>query len=191
MRQNKGPPTREDMEIAARVYERHKGVMYKTVLEHIRDRSEADAAVHEALMRLARCAGTLERLDEKALAVYAAETVRSTVLDLERRRGAELRHITEAAPETLEALGADPGPEAAYLEREARQERSRRLREALFQLSETDRELLIGRYILGESDEVLARRVGVLPASVSMKLTRARRRARRLMEGKEAEGHES
>ena len=49
-------------------------------------------------------------------------------------------------------------------------------------LDENTRWLLEARYILDYSDGELARELGVKPDSVRMALTRARRKARRLME---------
>ena len=53
-------------------------------------------------------------------------------------------------------------------------------------LAPVDGELLIGKYILNLSDEALAQALGVRARSVQMKLTRARHRARILMERMES-----
>ena len=49
-------------------------------------------------------------------------------------------------------------------------------------MSAEDRALLEGKYILGDSDEMLARTLHCKPSSIRMKLTRARRRALKLLE---------
>lgn len=54
-------------------------------------------------------------------------------------------------------------------------------------LDENTRWLLEARYILDYSDGELARELGVKPDSVRMALTRARRKARRLMESQHNE----
>lgn len=178
-------PRQTDMEFVAGVYERHKGVMYKTALECLSDSTEKDAVVHDAVVRLASHADTLRRLNEKALAVYVASTVRSVALNHERRQQTERRHIVDADFSDLDDLSAGPSYEDLYVEAEAGRDRLHYLREALSEIDETDRELLVGKYLAGESDEDLARRLGVKPESVRMKLTRARRRVRRIIEEKE------
>lgn len=55
-------------------------------------------------------------------------------------------------------------------------------KQGLGQLSAEDRALLEGKYILGDSDEMLARTLHCKPSSIRMKLTRARRRALKLLE---------
>ena len=178
-------PQQTDMEFVAGVYERHKGVMYKTALECLSDSTEKDAVVHDAVVRLASHADTLRRLNEKALAVYVASTVRSVALNHERRQQTERRHIVDADFSDLDDLSAGPSYEDLYVEAEAGRDRLHYLREALSEIDETDRELLVGKYLAGESDEDLARRLGIKPESVRMKLTRARRRVRRIIEEKE------
>lgn len=180
------PAPGADRELVRAIYEQHKGVMYRTARANVRDQAEADDVVNDALMRLFRNAGKLAGMERRAVAVYVADTVLSAAVDNERRHRAERRH-TEAAPVTVPEEYI-PGPEAGLLEREERSGRVLLLREALGELSEADRVLLVGKYVEGASDRALAERLGVKPASVRMKLTRARQRIRRIMERKEAGG---
>ena len=62
------------------------------------------------------------------------------------------------------------------------------MRQALEELSDDDRALLLGKYASGRSDEELARMLGVRPDSIRKKLHRARQRAQRIILRKEAEG---
>jgi len=182
-------PAREsDMALVADIYERHKGIMYKTALECIGDDSDKSVVVHDAIVRLVEHADTLRRLSESALAVYVSATVRSVALNRERRRNLERRLIVDADISEVDDIDAGPTYEERFIEEEAHRDRLRYLREALSELSDTDRELLVGKYMSGESDESLAKRFGVSPESIRMKLTRARRRAKKIIERKES-GH--
>ena len=183
MKQNREAPTAEDMLLVPSIYEKHKGVFYRLALARAGD--AADDAVSEALLRLFRNAGTLRGLHERQIVDYVAETVLSAASDLERRQRAEQRRLILLDPEEAELSGQQvSGPEEGVLETEERACRLRLLREALAELCETDRLLLVGKYLNGESDAQLAERIGVRPGSVRMKLTRARRRAlRKLREG--------
>ncbi len=182
-------PAREaDMALVAEIYERHKGIMFKTALECIGDDADKGVVVHDAIVRLAEHADTLRKLNDPALAVYVAATVRSVALNRERRKRLDRRLIMDV--DISEVDGVDRGPtyEEQFIEAEAHKDRLRYLREALSELQDTDRELLVGKYMTGESDEELAQRFGISPESVRMKLTRARRRAKKIIERKE-NGH--
>ena len=177
-----------DMAFVAEVYERHKGIMYKTAIECIGDDADKTVVVHDAIVRLVEHADTLRKLNESALAVYVAATVRSVALNRERRKSLERRLIMDVDISEVDDIDSGPTYEERFIEEEAHRDRLRYLREALSELSDTDRELLVGKYMSGESDESLAKRFGVSPESIRMKLTRARRRAKKIIERKES-GH--
>ena len=168
------------------VYEKHKGIMYKTALECSGDGAEKDTIVHDSLLRLARHTDTLRQLNEHALAVYVAATVRSVAFNSERRKRTERRRLVDADVSEVESVDPAPSYEEQYIEAEAHKARLQYLRDSLAELDETDRELLVGKYMAGQSDEELAQRFGIKPESVRMKLTRARRRVRKMIERKES-----
>lgn len=185
MRRTPRPATSADKELVQALFEQHKGIMYKTARANVRDPAEADDVVNEALMRLFRSAEKLSGMDRPAVAAYVANTVFTTAVDNERRHVAERRRAERAAAVMPEDIY--PGPEEGFFEREERSGRVRLLHEALSELPEADRILLLGKYVEGVSDRALAARIGVKPASVRMKLTRARQRVRGIIERKEAE----
>ena len=186
--QSTGPPTAEQMQLVQSLYERYKGLFYQVASERARDGAETDDVVSEALLRLFRNADRLRGLEERALVDYIADTLRSVATDFGRRHGTERRLFFSLEEDDLPAM-PEPGPEERYLLREGEQSLRRHLRETLLELSETDRALLVGRYYENATDEELARQLGVRPASIRMKLTRARKRARRILERKEGGGH--
>lgn len=178
------PPSAEGLRAAAELYEKHKGMMLKTAADHLRDETLAEDAVHDAVLRLAQRGARLRDMSEAEAARYAKLTVRSAAVDLERRLH---RERLEALEETPDALLTDPGtPEEDYIARDTEARRLSLLPLVLDRLPPADRELLIGKYILDQSDEALARSLGVRPKSLLMKLTRARRKARILLERMES-----
>mgnify|MGYP002626274011 CR=1 FL=1 len=186
MSRTQRPASSADREIVRVIYEQHKGVMYRTARANVRDQAEADDVVNDALMRLFRKADKLAAMDRPAVAAYVANTVFSAAMDNERRHHAERRRTERAC--TVMPDETVPGPEEGFLEHEERSDRVRLLHEALEELPEADRVLLVGKYVEGVSDQMLAARIGVKPASVRMKLTRARQRIKRIIERKEADG---
>ena len=179
--------TPADMEFIFSLYERHKGVMYKTALDmDVRDEDRRNDAVHEALLRLPDKIDTLRSLGDKGRAAYMASVVRNVIRAWNRRGRVERVRLVDADVSELTEL-SDDGFETELIEREARRQRLVFMWEALGELSESDRALLIAKYVDGKSDAEIARRLGKSPSSIPQKLTRAKRRARRLILRKEGE----
>ena len=178
-----GPPTAEQMWFVEGLFRKYRALMYKYARGRDRDQHEADDIVSEALKRLFRNADTLMALAEYQQSDYIVTTIRSVVGDHYRRRKTQERFHAQLGEEDI----IDPGLEEDFIERESRDTQIRHLYETLDELQETDRLLLTGKYMSGLSDEALARQLGVKASSIRMKLTRARKRARRILEGKEAE----
>ncbi len=187
MGDKRADPSAADRSLAAALYERHLGLIYKTALELLDDKGQKEAAAHETLLRLLRNAKTLRGLDERAAAVYVAATARSVALDMRRAAAKERRYLVDAELSTLTELPADTDPETALIEAETRRLRLEALWEALAELSDSDRALLLGKYAVGKSDEELAAQFGVRAGSIPKKLTRAKERARRIILRKEGE----
>ena len=186
MRRSTGLPGREQMLLVQGIYERNRAVIYKYAKARTRSETEADDVVSETLLRLFRNADTLKGLCEKEIVDYMVQTVFSAAADLGRRQRAERKRFRGLDEAEMAFWAVEPDLEERFAEREEEQERYRRLWETLTELRETDRLLLVGKYLEERSDEDLARQLGVKASSIRMKLTRARGRARRIMEGKEA-----
>ena len=115
---------------------------------------------------------TLRTLSEPARLSYIAAAVRNTAINARKRTQREtaqcvsMEDLPEELPQT-QMLGA----EIKYLEKERREALLAKFRE----LPEPERQLLFGRYMMDLTDAELAAMLGCKPASVRMKLTRARR----------------
>lgn len=184
----KRTPTQEDVELAWTTCRENRGIMYKTALNYLSDPRWKDDVFHDAVVRLAEHADRLRAANSAQRAVYAVGVVRSVALNFERRLSTEGRLFRSGDVGELFAGVSTPGPEEALAERDFRDRRLTYLRQALEELDAEERSLLVEKYLLGTDDETLARRLGIKPASVRMKLTRARRQLRRLIERKEG-GH--
>ena len=184
MHRNNGPPARDDVLFIESVYRRHKGIMYKIASSAAGSGAEADDIVSESVLRLFRYAAVLRDLPEKAQVDYIAATVRSVAANLHRRSRLERRLFSGTDEELFGLPGSAPGPEERVMD-EALLEL---VEETLAELTETDRLLLMGKYVEGLDDNELARRVGVKPSAVRMRLTRAKQRARSIMKRKEGGG---
>ncbi len=183
---NTGPPTEEQLRFIQGLYSSYKSLIYKFARARSRNEAETDDVASETLLRLFRNADRLMELHEKELIDYVTQTVLSVAADHNRKNRAEDRRFTPLEEESL-GSAAEADPEDALVERETEDALIRNLYETLDELSEADRRLLVGKYMDCLSDEALARQLGVKAASIRMKLSRARNRARKRMERKEAE----
>ena len=174
-----------DAELILELYGSHKGIMYKTALDFVRNRDDIEDVIQDAILRMIRNQDRLRAMEPKACAVYIARTVYTAAMDHERRLAKDRNRLV-SLKESLYVVG-EGSPEEAYLKRESLSLRLRYLHEALRELPRSDCELLIGKYINGESDDALADRLGIRPTAMRMRLSRARQRARRIIERKEAE----
>ena len=174
--------TSADVAFVFALFERHKGVMYKTALDLEVPHGLKDDVVHDALLRLVNYAEELRGMGERSRVAYMSSAVRSVVFNMNARGRTERRHRGE--------LSAEPesgSPEDEYIEREAHRLRLELMWQALDELSERDRTLLIERYIGGKTEQELAFSLRLTPAAVRKQLTRARRRARRIILRKEGD----
>lgn len=171
-----------DMDLIAALYARYKGIMFKTAMDNLQNKSDLDDVVQDTILRMVQNLETIRPLDEKACAVYIARTVYTAALDYDRRTARE--RVRSVGLDDVLELSTGQDPEQALIERETLARRLKALREALEELSETDRELLIGKYIRGESDESLAKRLHLGAGTIRVRLMRARQRARRIIEKK-------
>jgi RNA polymerase sigma-70 factor (ECF subfamily) len=115
----------------------------------------------------------LPRLTEaKKFGGWLLQIVRNAAVDIRRRKKAT------GGPDILEATAAHgPGP-VANLEEE---ETARRVHEALQQLDELTRTMVTLRYYEGLSSKEIGEALGVSPASVDMRLSRARGQLKTLL----------
>lgn len=160
----------DDRAYMTRLFVKYQRLMYRTIYDILGDKWATEDVLQTTLLRLIDHLDTLRRLEPEGLAGYIAAACRHTAYNAVR----------------------DGGPEVPDERQEVEDRVLRRLElNALAQvwprLDENTRWLLEARYILDYSDGELARELGVKPDSVRMALTRARRKARRLMESQHNE----
>jgi RNA polymerase sigma factor (sigma-70 family) len=134
--------------------------------------SEAEDATQETFLKLAQNAG---RIRSNAAAWLHACALR-TALDLLRRR--ETRDRAERG--SVDADPASPSPSDVATWREIKP----LLDDALSQLAEEDRDLLVSRFLVGRSEADLAREADVNPGTLNRRIDRALERLRLKLRGK-------
>lgn len=175
-----------DREFMADLYENYHRLMYRTAAKWAEGRDEQDEAVQDALVRLIAKVSLLRELDRPRLASYIVRTVRNTALTRLEGRNRERQWTIGTDIDTIitEADDSRP-PEDLLLRDELRED----FRQVWAGLPERDKLLLESRYILHESSDELAQRLGCRADSVRMALTRARRTVMKELERRQS--HES
>ncbi len=169
-----------DRQFMSELYEQYKRLMYSKAMEFLANPQDVDDLIQDCLERLIINISTLRTLDGCKLASYIVVTVRNAAINLVKHQEVQSRHSFLTDFENDDPQDSTIMPEDLLLTKEL----STEFTKVFDLLSENDRFLLRGKYILDLSDEELADTLGCAVNSVRMKLTRARRRAmRRLLEG--------
>ena len=162
----------DDWEFILGLYERFQRLMYRTAVAYYPQ--EAEDLIQDVLICLCnpKVVETLRALSPQKQAGYIVKTISNTAINQIKRKKACLTCSEADTDET--AIPDDAlSPEELML----LAERADEFYACFRKLGETDQLLLKGKYILELSDRELAEQLGCQPASIRMKLTRARRRA--------------
>lgn len=176
-----------DQEFMLSIYEKYERLMFHTAGRLCQKRDLTEEAVQESLLRLIPKIPLLRTLEEAALVSYINVTIRNTAYLILRRQSRET-----ALPLEEEAADEEESDPAEILQSRVTEEEERKALWGVWpKLSETDRFLLESRYVTQNSTEEIAQVLACSPGTVRMKLTRARRRAQKLMkawEGGDCDG---
>ena len=164
------PLSRSSREYFRIFYEHYKLFLFYIAGQYTEKRVEQEDLVQEALLRLMKHTDILQALSQAQTAKYIALTVKAVYLDQQQHRCREkllfldqaalqeellLRH-PESAVDTVAQLRAD--------------------------LSQREWLALEGKYILGYSHEELSRLLGVSKENMRSIVSRARQRAKQILE---------
>lgn len=167
------PDEREFLSNAFRQYHR---LMFYEAAKYISDPHAREDVVQNALVKAVEHIEDLMRLDPEKLPAYLTAITRNESISHLRHETVVRRHSAGSVDEMEDYLPDDTAENLI-----ASIDRRDALRRIWPRLTETEQQLLTGRYFLGYLDSELAETVGCAEASVRMLLTRARRHAARLM----------
>lgn len=172
----------QERDFMTQLYLEYEKLLFSTAWKFTSSHHDAEEIVQNSLERLIKKVPTLRRLERCTLNAYLVSTVRNTAINYLRR--AERIRLAETDIDDQPEIAA---PQLSMDDLLTLRENQQKIAAAWSYISETDRLLLEGKYLLGMSDSELAAQLGCQPDSVRMKLTRARRRAMKIMLEKEAE----
>ena len=168
-----------DEEIIITIYKRCEARIVMTARWYVKDEEIAEDIVQEALEKLGDKADILRTMDERAQNAYLKRMVEWCARNYLRDHRKDSEFLSQGDFEEETKLLRDPGasPEEQILKRE----KLDAYWNALNRLPTLDRELLVGKHFLELSDEELAKIANCKPENVRMRLTRARKRAQKLL----------
>lgn len=164
--------TPDEKDFMLELLDEYETLMYSTARRFSAEGSTEDI-VQESLVKLIDHIQTIMAIPRCNLAGYIVNTVKNTALNRLRMESVRRKYVAEGASPEEVSDAADASAERIMLQLEDRRD----FYQVWVTLPEADRALLEDRYILGKTDEELARELGCKSDSVRMKLTRARRRA--------------
>jgi RNA polymerase sigma-70 factor (ECF subfamily) len=142
-------------------------------------RDEREDLIQEGFLRLIT---HVEDLSERSLSgrlSYMSSTMRNLAIDEGRRRTKQrlMGLLDMIDDESCREISSNElSPEEHFLMKEDREDRKRRLEEALNRLKPRDMALLIERYGEERSDREIGERLGIKPENVRTYMDRARKR---------------
>lgn len=160
------------------LYQRYQRLIYSVAKHYAANETEAEDIMQDSIERLLKRIPKLMELPGCALSTYLVYTVKSTAINFKKHQKVVEKHTQPVTPkdrDTYEDAGASP---QEILERE---ERQRQFIDIWDQIPREDAELLYRKYVLRQSDEMLAGLYHCKKDSIRMKLTRAKRKAIALM----------
>lgn len=160
------------------VYQKYKRLMFAVAGKYTQNPVDQEDIVQTALERLIKTCSAPSPDRRCISAGYIVSVIRSVSIDFLRKQEREAEHCVSLEPDQMEqmtATGGIVGNQVLF------SEQAEQLWKIWPLLPSEDRFLLEGKYILGYSDQQLAASLNCKPNSIRMKLTRARRRAMKLL----------
>jgi len=170
------PISQSDRAFIQQFYEENKQFLFFLAGKYVSTWEDCEDVVQESMIRFIRNRTILQELDRVRCKKYILLTVRSAVLDMQRKQvGNSAQSYDE---QRLDALICRELIKAEWMSSISAKLDVQQLRQ---ELSSREWILLEGKYIYGYSNEELGRRIDVSADSVRSLLSRARKKARTML----------
>lgn len=171
----------DDQRFVEEIYNKYKLLMFSTARKYVVNISDQEDIIQTALERLIKIISTSDSSKRCITVSYIVYTVRSVSIDFLRKQGRDKQHCVSIEDEQFAEITNAEGPVDDLI---LPTESADRLNAIWPRLPADDRILLEGKYIFDHTDEELAIVLNCKSSSIRMKLTRARRRALKLLSKK-------
>lgn len=156
------------------LYEQYSDYIYKLAWDLCSEPQEIDDLVQTVWEKLISKEHVLQQLGKPQQLNYISKTLKNTLREEVRRK-----KLLTCSLDTV--VGCSPGQIDLVDESIDKDIQSRQFQKVWPQVDEDIRELLERKYDLDETDEEIARSMGIKAASVRMYLSRARKAARKIL----------
>ena len=143
---------RGDESALAAIYDRYRLILFGLILRILNDRQDAEDVLQEVFLQVWRRAGDFDEARGRAF-TWLVTIARSRALDRLRAAGSRTRRAEEAAQEPADEVG-DAALDALNAEKSAM------VRNALAELTEEQRKVLLLAYFEGLTQTEIAERLG-------------------------------
>lgn len=162
------------------LYHTHYDLVYRTIVAVMHEPSQIEDLVNDTFVKLIEKIPLLHTLEQHKRAAYIFYTARSIAINFIRRRDLHNKHLFYTDQVERDA---QVGTELDILDQILKAEEIVSLREAVLKLPEQQKDLLYFKYMLEMPDVEIAKTLKISSPSVRQYLTRARRAAKRIMNG--------
>lgn len=173
----------DNQKVVEELYLKYKRLMFATAGKFTANIEDQEDIVQNALERLVKMFSGNAASKCCISAGYIVSMVRSAAIDFLRKQSQETQHYFNAEDDQLAEMAKTTETLEDLL---LPSDSADRLWAIWPKLSREDQIILEGRYILNRTDQELANILKCKPSSIRMKLTRARRRAVKLLSERES-----
>ncbi len=178
----------ESLRLLTQLFDEHAEAMLAVARHMLGNHHDAQDAVSQSFIQLHRHIDKIRRVPCNKLRPYVVSTVRNVSLTMLRRRQRE-RGREAVLDEALEDILAHPGEATEDLALAA--VTAERLIETIGRLPRDKAEVLRLSAVEGLGDREMASLLGITPAGVRSRLSRARAALRELLEGEDNENEQT
>lgn len=170
--------TPDDREYMEALYCKYERLMYATACNYTKDPHEQEDIIQSSIEKLIKKISVIRPMKSCILAAYIVSTIRNTSINWLKKKASEQKYLQEMDPDQFDTpdISAPTMDELLLVS-----ERRELIYRAWKSLPLDDCIVLEGKYILGYTDEELARQLKCKPENIRMRLCRARRKVFRII----------
>lgn len=163
--------TPDDKAFILRIYQEYKHLMFGTAWKYTSSPQDCEDIVQESLVRLIDKIDYFRHIERCVLPAYIVSTVRNTAINHLKHQAAVQKHKSGLNEQQLSEDVLEFSDLAQLLHHREQ------VSKIWTVLTDEERFLLEGKYIIGYTDQELAKHLKCKASSIRMKLTRTRRKA--------------
>lgn len=170
-----GTSGESDKDFFEYLYKKYNRLMFSTAHHYFSDSGDCEDIVQDAIVNLCGKTKLLRELPSYALSAYIVYTVKNVAINHHRHQAVVAKYMQKLADDEIEAVNITPQDYVLSAERKTD------LAKIWSLLPEQDQELLYRKYVFGQNNAELADVFHCREDNIRMRLTRARRKAAKLI----------